>query len=100
MPPRTPGDSVDALILKLPVIGPVLGKISLARFANTFAMLYGSGISVLQALSITHGVVDNRAIRAALQDVEKSIQDGSNIAEAFTSHRTVSAVDHSHAANW
>lgn len=74
----------DALILKLPIIGPLLGKISLARFANTFAMLYGSGISVLQALSITHGVVDNRAIRAALQDVEKSIQDGSNIAEAFT----------------
>lgn len=74
---------LDGIKLKLPILGPSLQKIALSRFANTFAMLYGSGISVLEAIATTQSVVANEAIRVALQQAEQSILEGDNIAGAF-----------------
>lgn len=74
---------LDALKLQVPVIGGILKKIILSRFANTFAMLYASGIPILESIRATQDIVGNRAIERALQRVEQSIREGLNLAAAF-----------------
>jgi type IV pilus assembly protein PilC len=73
----------DELKLQLPVLGPILKKIILSRFANTFAMLYAAGVPVLESIGTTQHIVGNRVVRQALQRVEQSIRDGRNVAAAF-----------------
>lgn len=74
---------LDGIKLSLPVIGPILKKIILSRFANTFAMLYASGIPVLESIRTTQAVVGNHVVRKALERVEQSIREGQNVASAF-----------------
>ncbi len=74
---------VDGLKLHIPVLGEILKKIILSRFANTFAMLYASGIPVLDSIRSTQDVVGNRVVQIALERVEQSIREGKNVAIAF-----------------
>lgn len=74
---------LDGIKLRFPVVGPILKKIILSRFANTFAMLYASGIPILESIRTTQDVVGNRVVRQALQRVEHSIREGRNVAAAF-----------------
>lgn len=74
---------LDALKLQVPVLGGILKKIVLSRFAGTFAMLYASGIPILESIRTTQDIVGNRVVRRALQRVEQSIREGQNIAGAF-----------------
>jgi type IV pilus assembly protein PilC len=73
----------DAMKLGVPVVGPILKKIILSRFANTFAMLYAAGIPVIEAIRKTQDVVGNQVVHQALLRVEQAIRDGQNIAGAF-----------------
>lgn len=73
----------DGIKLRLPVLGPILSKIVLSRFASTFAMLYASGIPVLESIRTTQDIVGNRVIRRGLERVEQSIREGRNVAAAF-----------------
>jgi len=74
--------ALDRLKLRLPVLGKILNKVILARFANVLAMLYAAGIPVLDALKIARGVVDNRLIRQTLLQVERAIGEGHSLAGA------------------
>lgn len=74
---------MDDMKLRLPVFGPILKKIILSRFANTFAMLYASGIPILESIKTTQHIVGNLAVRKALERVELSIREGRNVAGAF-----------------
>lgn len=74
---------LDGFKLHLPVVGPILQKIILSRFANTFAMLYASGIPVLESIRTTQQIVGNRVVQKALERVEQSIREGQNVAGAF-----------------
>lgn len=76
-------DALDGLKLRLPLVGDILKKIILSRFAATFAMLYGSGIPILQSIAITQRVVGNRFIAATLIRVEQAVREGRNLAGAF-----------------
>ncbi|MBI3221953.1 MAG: type II secretion system F family protein [Nitrosomonadales bacterium] len=73
----------DALKLNLWVIGPILRKIILARFANTFAMMYGSGVSILECIANSRDIVNNRAIAKSLDDVTQEIESGKNLTQSF-----------------
>jgi type IV pilus assembly protein PilC len=73
----------DAVQLNLPWIGEIFKKIILSRFAGVFAMMYSSGISVLDSIRTTQGIVGNAVIRDGLQKVEEMISDGQNITVAF-----------------
>jgi len=73
----------DNLKLNLWVTGPILRKIILARFANTFAIMYGSGISILNCITITRDVVNNRAVAKSLADVTLEIESGKNLTQSF-----------------
>ncbi len=75
---------IDALSIRLPVIGPIRYKIMLARFSTFFAMLYRSGISVLDCIQICEKIMGNRVMEEALQKVGRSISEGQGISQAFT----------------
>jgi type IV pilus assembly protein PilC len=74
---------LDRLRLHLPFSGPILRKTIMARFANTFAMLYGSGISVLDCIANLRDLVDNRVIAASLDQVIGDIEAGKNLTQSF-----------------
>jgi type IV pilus assembly protein PilC len=73
----------DAAKLAFPWIGEILKKIILSRFAAVFAMMYASGISVLDSIRTTQGIVGNAVVREGLEQVEQMISDGQNITVAF-----------------
>ena len=73
----------DGFKLKMWVIGPILRKIILARFANTFAMMYGSGISILDCIANSRDVVNNRAVANSLDAVMREIESGKNLTQSF-----------------
>jgi len=75
--------ALDALSLKLPVLGMIRQKIILARFSTYFAMLYRSGISVLDCIQICEKIVGNRVMEEGLQRVGRSISEGQGISQAF-----------------
>ena len=62
--------------LKTWLFGPLLTKIKLARFANYFAMMYNSGITVLDALKISEDMVDNMILEESISQARNSISDG------------------------
>lgn len=74
----------DKMKLRLPIIGPVIKKIILARFATNFALLYRSGIGVLHGLKITQGVVNNRFVEKEIGLIHNQVTEGDKISEAFT----------------
>jgi type IV pilus assembly protein PilC len=73
----------DAAKLKFPFIGDILRKIILSRFANTFALLYASGIPILESIRTTQDVVGNLVVRQGLERVEQLIIEGQNVTAAF-----------------
>ena len=75
----------DGLKLKIPFIGEILRKIILSRFANTFALLYASGIPILDSIRTTQDVVGNLTVRQGLERVEQLIGEGQNVTAAFHS---------------
>ncbi len=73
----------DAWKLRVPVFGPILRKIMLARFASAFALMYRSGIDILDALRSCEEIVGNRSVALALREAASRIQGGHRLSEAF-----------------
>jgi len=73
----------DAFKLRVWLIGPVQHKIILSRFATFFAMMYGSGITILECLRLSEGIVGNRVVAAGLQRAAQLISEGQGVTQAF-----------------
>ena len=78
---------IDSIVLKLPIMGPLINKIILARFSTYFALMYQSGLGVLDCIQISEKIVGNRVIEQGLQRVGREINEGSGITQAFTNVR-------------
>jgi type IV pilus assembly protein PilC len=74
----------DLLKLRIWVIGPVLFKLRLARFCNYFALMYNSGISVLDSIMMARQIMSNRALEDALEKAHDLIADGESISVSFS----------------
>ena len=79
---RTPEGRIrfDRALMKIPVLGDLVRKSAISRFATTMAILLKSGIPVLDALKIVQAVVQNAVLAKTVEDVHKSILEGSDIA--------------------
>ncbi len=73
----------DYLKLKLPLTGDILHKIIMARFARYFAMMYQTGIPILQAIKTCEKIVGNRVIADALSRAHAQINAGDSMSESF-----------------
>lgn len=74
---------LDAIKLGLPVVGPILRKIILSRFASIFALMYASGITILDAIKSSEETAGNVVIQEGLQIVGQQIAEGKNVTAAF-----------------
>src|SRR5260221_10473482 len=74
---------IDYYKLALPMIGPILRKIILSRFCGSFAMMYSSGITVLDAIRSCEEIVGNRPLEQALRTAGQQIAEGKNLTAAF-----------------
>jgi len=75
--------SIDDYKLRAPLIGPILRKITLSRFASSFAMMYSSGITVLDAIRSCEEIVGNKPLENALHVAGQQIAEGKNLTTAF-----------------
>ena len=64
------------VLLRSPIIGDVITKIVVARFARTFSSLMGAGVTVLDSLEITGKAVGNRVIQKELEAIAKNVRNG------------------------
>lgn len=72
---------IDALLLKMPILGSLLRKIAVARFCRTLSTLLASGVSILEALDITARTSGNAIVEDAILTTRKSIERGETIAQ-------------------
>lgn len=75
--------NVDRMKIRLKPVGPVLEKIILARFANLFALMYRSGISILDTLQIIEGTMGNLVISQAIHRARELIAGGTSVSQSF-----------------
>jgi type IV pilus assembly protein PilC len=71
--------SFDRFTLKVPVFGPLLRKLAVAKFSRTFSTLVKSGVSVLSALEIVSKTSGNKVMEEAVINCSKSVRDGEPI---------------------
>jgi type II secretory pathway component PulF len=70
----------DALLIKLPLFGPLFNKAALSRFASIFAILHSSGVPVMTSMSILAGTIGNSAISREFERVRDQMGEGQGIA--------------------
>lgn len=73
--------NLDSLILKLPVFGPLLRKIGVARFSRILSTLLSSGVPILQSLDITAKTAGNVVIEDAILKVRSGVERGESFVE-------------------
>ena len=80
---KTPGGRrmIDRLMLKTPIIGPILRKIAVARFARTLSTLLSSGVPILQSLDITARTAGNVIVEEAISSVRAGVERGENFVD-------------------
>jgi type IV pilus assembly protein PilC len=71
---------VDATMLKMPIIGPVLRKIAVARFTRTLGTLLNSGVPILDALDIVAKTAGNMVVARGITYARTKIEEGKDIA--------------------
>ncbi|MDZ4345953.1 MAG: type II secretion system F family protein [Candidatus Binatia bacterium] len=73
--------NIDRLLLRLPVVGDLLRKVAVARFAQNMAILLSSGVPILDGLAITAKTAGNKVVERAIMDARVSISQGKTVAE-------------------
>jgi len=71
----------DATFLKLPVFGPLIKKVAVARFTRTLSTLLSSGVSILDALDLVARTAGNVIVEREIMTTKNSIAEGKTIAE-------------------
>jgi len=73
----------DALILKAPVLGPVVRKATVSRFSRVLGTLVYGGVPILEALELSGLAAGNRVFQKSAEQVESEVREGRGIAEAM-----------------
>lgn len=73
--------TVDALVLKSPVFGPLLKKVAVAKFTRTLSTMMGSGVPILEGLNIVSKTAGNVIVENAIMKTRQGISEGRTIAE-------------------
>lgn len=75
---------IDSFMLKAPVFGPVVLKVNVARFAQTFSSLTSAGVSVVSALEVTSGALSNSVIQKGILESVEKIKNGQPISKSLS----------------
>jgi type IV pilus assembly protein PilC len=75
--------TVACLMLRMPVVGPLISKLAISRFAHFFAVMFQSGVAILQCLETAQRVVTNRCLEEAMKTVRQQVQNGEPLSVAM-----------------
>ncbi len=75
--------SFDRFKLAMPLLGPVFRKVAISRFTRTFGTLLGSGVPILQALTIVKETAGNVVVAEVISDVHRQVKEGDPITPAL-----------------
>jgi type IV pilus assembly protein PilC len=75
---------VDSLMLQSPVFGPLIQKVSVAKFTRTLGTLVSSGVPIIDALQITARTAGNKIVEEAVLSVIGSVKEGQSLAEPLS----------------
>ncbi len=75
----------DELKLNIPIIGPILKKIILTRLCSFFAIMYSSGITIIECIRTGEEIAGNKSIEKAMRQVGQQISDGTTLSDSFES---------------
>lgn len=79
----------DAFKLRPPIFGPLLHKVSLARFTSTFSSLVQSGVPILEALDIVTETSGNVVVGRVLQEAKAGVREGRSLADSLRNNEEV-----------
>jgi type IV pilus assembly protein PilC len=82
----------DLIKLKIPIMGKILHKTAVARFARTLGTLINAGVPILEAINITKDTTGNEVFSRALGQVHDSIREGETFAEPLRASRVVDSL--------
>lgn len=82
----------DAILLKIPIMGTILGKSSIARFTRTLGTLISAGVPILDALNITKETCGNEVYSRALAKVHDAIREGESMADPLRATKVCDAI--------
>jgi type IV pilus assembly protein PilC len=71
---------IDGLLLRVPILGMILRKVSVARFCRTLSTLLSSGVPILDGLAITGRTAGNAIVEDAIMSTRASIERGETVA--------------------
>jgi len=89
---KTTKKIMDRVVLKLPLVGDLVTKVAVARFARTLGTLITSGVPILQSLKITKETIGNEVIENAIMKVHDSIKEGDTIAAPLDASKVFPAM--------
>jgi type IV pilus assembly protein PilC len=75
-----PRDILDSALLKMPIMGPVIRKVVVARFTRTLGTLLASGVPILDALEICAKTAGNRVVKRSIMHAREKIAEGQDMA--------------------
>lgn len=73
----------DEYKLKVPIIGPILKKIILTRLCSFFAIMYSSGITIIDCIRTAEEIAGNKYIEKSMNSVGQQISDGTTLSDSF-----------------
>src|ERR1700678_1072820 len=73
--------ALDTLVLKIPLVGPLLRKIAVARFTRTLGTLIASGVPILEGLDITARTSGNAVVEKAILATRKAVEAGRSLVD-------------------
>ncbi len=73
--------ALDTVILKIPLIGPLMRKIAVARFTRTLGTLISSGVPILEGLDITARTSGNAVVERAITQTRKAVEAGRSLVD-------------------
>lgn len=77
--------ALSCLALRVPQVGPLAAKLAVSRFAHFFAVMFQSGVAILQCLEVAQRVVGNRCLEESLKLVRQQVQNGEPLSQAMRS---------------
>jgi type IV pilus assembly protein PilC len=82
----------DAIILKVPILGGILGKTAIARFTRTLGTLISAGVPILDAINITKETCGNEVYTRALTKVHDAIREGESMADPLRATKVCDSI--------
>jgi type IV pilus assembly protein PilC len=83
---------MDTIRLKLPIVGPLSGKIAVTRWTRTLGTLIGAGVPILDAINVTRETAGNEVFANMLGNVHNSIRQGDTFAGPLRQSKTVDLI--------